>query len=833
MNAYENNVRMRDLKGDLDSRWRALAGHLWRSAALACALALGGLAISLLSPAFAPAANAQDINRIARPVDGRPVHKQKAPQAPLFPKPPAIDRAQPLYLQGDELIYDNTGSRVTARGNVEIYYNNYILTADEVIYDQRANQLTAQGNVILREPGGATTQSERIVLSDDFRDGFVQSLSFTTADDAKITARRATRREGNVTEFEDGRFTPCKSAPGTPPLWCISARRVVHDQNAQTIRYEDAAFELYGVPVLYVPYFEHADPTVKRKSGFLAPNFSASGDLGYMAEIAYYWALAPNYDLTLHPTYMTKQGILWQADFRHRIAFGSVTGQYRVDLAGIDQDVGNLPTTAAQPDLDGWRGSLVTKGDFSLASWWSLGWDITLESDDSFRRFYKLDNILQTDRVNQIYLIGLSDRNYLAVTGYHFGGLLLSDQDVAESIVHPVLDWNYVVGAPVLGGELSWNVNALSLTRDQAFQDPTLATNRVDSATHRASADITWQRKLTDRIGITYTPFANLRGDVATYQDTVDPLSDTLVNDQTVTRGTASAGILAAYPWIKHTAIASHVIEPIGQILARTASVGKQNKLPNEDAKSLVFDDTNLFELDKHSGWDRVETGTRANVGMQYTFQLKTGGYARLLAGQSFFVSGNNNYADPVGSEPTNNITGPRVPSYSRDTGLETWRSDYVLGAYVAPTNNLRFVGQARFDEANLDLRRTDVYALGNYGPFSAQVSYSQISQSASVDGLYPQQEILGNLWIQLSANWSLGGMIRFDIEENDLRQDALTLRYADECYVITVSYVDNNISDANGIPPDQTVMLRFDLKYLGGFRYKTDVLAFDRTENQ
>ncbi|MBU2533584.1 MAG: LPS assembly protein LptD, partial [Alphaproteobacteria bacterium] len=415
---------------------------------------------------------AKDPVQVLPLVDGKPAFKGPGGGRGLnFPKKPQIDRAQPLYLQGDELIYDNAGANVTARGNVEIYYNNYILTADRVVYDQRAGQLTAIGNVVLREPGGAKTTADQLVLSDDFRDGFVQSLSFTTSDDSRITATRATRREGNVTVFEDGKFTPCRSAPGTPPAWCITAKRVVHDQQAQTIRYEDAAFELFGVPVLYVPYFEHADPTVKRKSGFLAPSFGHSDDLGTMSEVAYYFALAPNFDFTFHPTYTSKQGILWQGDFRHRIAVGSMTGQYRVELAGIDQDINDLPGSSSRPDLDGFRGSLKTVGAFSLASWWNLGWDVTLESDDAFRRFYKLDNILQTDRINKIFLQGLSDRNYMALTAYQFGGLLLSDQDVAESKVHPVFDWNYVVGAPVLGGELSWNVNAISFTREQGFQD--------------------------------------------------------------------------------------------------------------------------------------------------------------------------------------------------------------------------------------------------------------------------------------------------------------------------------------------------------------------------
>ena len=541
---------------------------------------------------------------------------------------------------------------------------------------------------------------------------------------------------------------------------------------------------------------------MKRKSGFLAPRFGSSGDLGYISEVAYYFALAPNYDFTFHPTYTSKQGILWQGDFRHRIAVGSIAGQYRIELAGIDQDINDLPVDNARPDLDGWRGSIKSSGNFSLASWWNFGWDVTFESDDAFRRFYKLDNILLTDRVNSVFLNGISDRNYVAVTGYHFGGLLLSDQDVSESQVHPVFDWNYVVNAPVVGGELSWNVNALSFTRDQNFQDGSGTSRSVDSVLHRASANINWRRRLMDGIGISYTPFASLRGDASTYKDVVDPLTDNLIRDKTVLRGTAAAGVLAAYPWIKHTANASHTIEPIGQIIARSSKVGEQNALPNEDARSLVFDDTNLFEVDKNSGYDRLETGTRANVGLQYTFQLNTGGYARILAGQSFLLAGRNNYADPIGNEPTTDTSGDRNISQTGDAGLDTARSDYVVGGYLAPNSNLRFVGQARFNETDLNVRRTDFYTTANYGPFVAQAAYSYTGSNSSVDDTSPQQDVLGSLWVQVSERWSLGGMLRYDIDEKEIRQDALSLRYADECYVLTTTYQSSNITDTdNGLP--------------------------------
>ena len=58
---------------------------------------------------------------------------------------------------------------------------------------------------------------------------------------------------------------------------------------------------------------------------------------------------------------------------------------------------------------------------------------MTLESDDQFRRFYNLDNILLTDRVNQVFLTGQSDRNYFSAQLYHFGGLLLNDTAQTEA----------------------------------------------------------------------------------------------------------------------------------------------------------------------------------------------------------------------------------------------------------------------------------------------------------------------------------------------------------------------------------------------------------------
>src|SRR3974377_1324576 len=86
-----------------------------------------------------------------------------------------------------------------------------------------------------------------------------------------------------------------------------------------------------------------------------------------------------------------------------------------------------------------------------------------------------------------------------------------------------------------------------------------------------------------------------------------------------------SSGGEYRYPFISVSSWGTQTIEPIAQVILRPneTSIGK---FFNEDAQSLVFDTSNLFAIDKYSGWDRVEGGSRANVGIQYTPQVNRAG---------------------------------------------------------------------------------------------------------------------------------------------------------------------------------------------------------------
>ena len=171
---------------------------------------------------------------------------------------------------------------------------------------------------------------------------------------------------------------------------------------------------------------------------------------------------------------------------------------------------------------------------------------------------------------------------------------------------------------------------------------------------------MSWQRKYIDPIGEVFTPFAFLRanGNYLDYSTSGSATfgSDTIANAYQSNffpynnqgRGSVMPGVGLEwrYPLLTRTPIGSLVIEPIAQIIARP-NTQLSNTLVNLDAQSLVFDDSNLFEWNKYSGYDRFETGVRANYGAQFTLDMNKNGYVNAMFGQSAQVAGVNSYDTP------------------------------------------------------------------------------------------------------------------------------------------------------------------------------------------
>ena len=771
-------------------------------------------------------------------------------QTLVFPTPPprakpnpATSRRHsdksPMLLQATEIHYDYSNKRVSAVGNVQIYYAGTTVECDKLIYDETTKRIHAEGNVRLTEPGGKITYAELMNLSDDFRDGFVDSLRLDTPDNTRMAAARGDRTSGTFTVMHSGVYTacePCKDDPKKPPLWQVKAARMIHDGAEKMIYFEDARLEFFGRPVAYMPYFSAPDPTVKRKSGFLMPLVSTSSTNGFSVETPYYWALAPDYDLTFSPRAMTKQGVLLRGEWRQRLVDGAYSiranGIYQLNKDEFLRDNG-VPT----PGFRDFRGSIETSGQFALTDKWAWGWDGILPTDPTFFQNYGLStyqrgtNVLQTgltEGVSQLYLAGRGDRSYFDMRGIYYYGFSEADVQNQIPVIHPVVDYSYVFGQPVLGGELGYRINLTSLSRTNAAFDPITATaflnggcgptsadpavkipancllRGIPGAYSRVSGETQWKRSITDSYGQIFTPFAKLRADAAAISIHSDPgVSNYLTpGDTTEFRVMPTVGLEYRYPFINVQSWGTQTVEPVAQIIVRPNET-RIGKLPNEDSQSLIFDDTNLFRVDKFAGWDRVEGGGRSNIGVQYTAQFNRGGSVNALFGQSYQLFGANSFA--VGDN-TNTGLG---------SGLDTTRSDYVARVSYQPDRTYSFTTRYRFDQASFDVQRFEAEARAAFDRWSVSMLYGKYNAQPQLGFLERREGLLGSASVKLSTNWIATTALRYDVDSHKFSQTQFGIGYIDDCFIIALNYITNYTYSGNATN-DQRIMLQVSLRTLG-----------------
>jgi LPS-assembly protein len=775
-----------------------------------------------------------------------------------------------MLIEARELVYNNDKNTVEAVGDVQIFYQGRTLEADRVVYNRTTKRVAAFGNARLTDTNGQVVTGSRFELTDDFRDGFIDTLRTENPDRSRFVAPRAERAGGNTVTFVTGTYTacePCKDNPLKPPLWQVKAQRIIQNGEEKTVYFEGSTLEFLGVPVAYIPYFWAPDSSVRRQSGFLSPVVYSSNQLGFGVGVPYFFNIAPNMDLTVTPTVLSRQGVLGVAEWRHRL----VNGSYTIRAAGIFQsDPGAFSPAPVGAGDRRFRGSIETFGHFDINRNWRFGWDVSGSTDRYFYRNYRirtqgLTSTFFREVTSTVYLNGQSQNAWFDARAYHFRPLSYIDWQKQQPVVHPVLDYNKRFDGPGwLGGEITVDANITSLSREQAgFQTiPTRARNYagtnylvntpvasfyegcflynksecllrgVGGTASRASLAVSWRRQIIDPIGQVWTPYASLR---------VDGFHTALngggfnnqqqgrfgVEEGTFARFMPAIGLTYAYPLVLSGggSAGTHIISPVAQIVARP---DERNiaRTPNEDSQSLIFDDTNLFQWNRFSGYDRSEGGIRMSYGLNYAATFANGAHANALFGQSVHLSGRNSYA-----------TADAVNA-GINTGLDQRRSDYVARVQIAPTPFGSITAKGRFDERTFAARALEVAATATIDPVWASVTYARFDAQPERAQPFRREGVAFAGGMKLGPNWSVRGSVLYDLDKYltdravtpsrnsprfSLSSMTLGVNYTDECTVFDVSYFTQfrDTSEGTTSRTNQGILMRLELRTLGavGFR--------------
>jgi LPS-assembly protein len=688
----------------------------------------------------------------------------------------AITEKEEVFIEAASLDYDYTNNLIIAQGKVEVMKGENIVFADRIEYDQNTNTVIASGNVTAVGADNFAVFSDRVVLSDDLKDGVIDYFRARLSDGSLMAAAQARRINANKIELDKAVYSPCPicreegGENDSYPQWQLKAERVTMDDIEQTVVYEDAYFEVYGTPIMYTPYFSHPTPNADKKSGFLPPSYATDQNLGLTLLTPYYWNIAPNKDLTFSPMVTSNEGVVFGGDFRHITNYG----QYEIE-ASITRPRELSESFNDQQNGEEWRGHINADGEFDLTNTWDVGFDGELASDDTYLRRYNFSNAdLLTSRA---YLQHINDRNYSNIQVVGFQGLLEQDNNDTIPIALPYIRNHFETETSTIEGlkpRIWTNLSGFAVERN------------VGSENRRASLQTGVTIPYITKSGQVLEAQASVRSDY--YNQAADAL------ETNETRFIPEVSFGWSLPLASEFVENQLIIQPEVKLIV-SPNEDYNTGIINEDSQDVEFSDLNIFKNNRFRGLDLVESGTRAHYGLR-------GGYYANDYDVNFTVGQSYSFEEPQ-NLPLN-------------SGLNDNLSDIVGRVSLAAYKNFDLSYRFRVDKGGLKFRRNELDANLDFDRLQLNLNYLFLDY----DFLNPtdnREEVSGNIKFYVADEWAVLAGGRRNLDADQSIDASVGIGYEGECASITTFVRRDFISDRD-FEAGTSYGIQVGLKNLGEF---------------
>jgi LPS-assembly protein len=655
---------------------------------------------------------------------------------------------QPALLTADQMVYDRDLELVTARGHVEVDQGGQVLKADAVSYNLKQDVIIATGHVSFTQTTGDINFADYLEVTGDMKQAMARGMRVLMFDDSRLAGNFARRTDGTLTILDRAVYTackPCEDDPTAPPVWAIKADRIIHDGESHLVEYENAWLEIEGVPVAYTPYLSHADPSVKRVSGWLPPSILNNNILGTGVRTPYFAVIDANQDLTLTPMFTSNDDAMLGAQWRYKDAntevkaIGSITELQAPNYTGHGTIGWNIDTTALI-DLD---------------SNWRAGAQIQRASDVNY--LPTIDTWYPVPYLTvRPYVENFTYSNYFAVEAYSFQTLttqpLVTTTTLQKDpVVLPMVTYSYVGDTDSLGGYTTFDTHSAVITRLSG-----------ETNDRQLNTQTSWHRPFTTDDGEQFRLTTSVRADVYNSDHVFTDVSGT----ENATRFVPDVSVDWRYPFTSIGEHSSQTITPIVMVAA-SPNTGNSSKIPNNDSLNFELDDVNIFSPTPSSGYDRLVTGPRVAYGAEYTIVNRGGESADFVLGQSYQLHPQSQL--PVG------------------TGLDTYMSDIVGRADISPSNNLVLQYRFRLDHDNLELRRSEVSASIGPRPLNLNIGYTFYDKLSPDSPYSAREQVSSTLTAQISHYWSTQIYTIQNLgDQAGPLQTGARLTYDDDCFTLT-----------------------------------------------
>ncbi len=588
----------------------------------------------------------------------------------------AIYAEEKIKIFADEIKVDEINETIKAAGDaIAINEDNIKIKSNELIYNKNKNFLEVKGNVVINDQMDNTFFLDELNATDDFSIISGKAVKVRLNDGSRIVGSNFNKID-EINVVDNAEYTPCKKENyliKNCPGWKLKSKKIYHDSKNKTIHYDHAQIQLFNIPVFYLPYFSHPDPSVKKRSGFLMPTIQTDKQLGETFSIPIFLNLRSNRDLTFTPNIQTTGNNFYSIDYRHLNDW--------IDLeinSSIDDNDDNTGTS----------NHLFFKSKI-FNPYGNLNTYLETSNNDTYMRKNKINNL--TVLKSGIKFDRGVDDTFFSIETLGYKHLTTETQQWEYLYPNIIYDIDNIDN-DIFNGNMSLN-NKLSFRK-----------KLNESYVSHASSQINWSnQKINKNLGLIYKNEVNLR----VTSISIDKKSS---SDTSNIRFYPQFSSKISYPLLKSSLLFNQTLTPI--IMPIIAPYNNYT-----DAQTIT--NSNLFSNNRATSINEWESGPRINYGIEWFINSPQGADIKTVLGQNYRLN------------KLSNDTASEISNYFINSNININLENYLDGSLIVDRDDLKI----RSFNANTFNTLGDLIFALNYDYTSGK--YNTPAEQVAIGGKY------------------------------------------------------------------------------------------------
>lgn len=679
------------------------------------------------------------------------------------------DDEAPTIIEGEQLT-GRPDREVRLQRNVEIRRGPTVVNADDLNYDIVDDRVDAKGNVrVLRQ--GNRFEGDELRLKLDTGVGYMQSPVYRLMQrNAQGYAERIDFESVDVATINNGVYTTCN---GPDPDWYLKTSKLTLDDGAGIGTARNTLIVFKGVPIAGTPAISFP-LSEQRKSGFLSPTLITSSNTGLQVTVPYYWDIAPNRDVTLHPRYMATRGLMLGADARYLER--DLAGETRFEFMNDSERGGDL------------RYGLSVRHNQRFDSGLALAADINRASDDNYARDFPLSHVFNRPGFNRRLLPQTTTLTY--GSGPWGGVLQFSDFQVLQDPRAPIAI-PYARLPQLSASYAQYSDSGLELTMGTQY-------TRFAHPTQVQGDRLVVNPRLTytelQGPGYFIRPSLSVHGTVYSLDRVIDPAMS--APTRVLPTFTADTGLIFERDTSFLGRDAIQTLEPRAFYTYTPYVEQNANLYPNFDSTVADFSYAQIFRENRFVGNDRIGDANQLTLALTSRY-LESNGAERLrvAVAQRF------------------NLTPPKVGLGSALQDSGDARSDVLLLASGRVTQETRLDASFQYNQVRSEINRVSFGVYWQPAPMKVvNAQYRRDSRNL------PEIPNTNFELIDVSSQWPLSdrwygvGRLNYLLNENRVGQTLAGVEYQADCWIFRM--VSQRLPTAAGAV-NTTLFLQLELNGL------------------